>query len=125
MQVVIEGTLPGMNDVISRNRNTWQSGAALKKRSTDWCYAFFFNALRTGAIKPVTKQVDIHVKWYEKNRRRDHDNVLAGGLKMILDGAVKAGVLPDDSQKWVADIHSEIDVDRNRPRVEIEFNERE
>jgi Holliday junction resolvase RusA-like endonuclease len=38
--------------------------------------------------------------WIEENRRRDLDNV-SGSRKFILDALVKAGVLPDDSPKYV------------------------
>ena len=109
-----------MNELIAKNRNSWQQGAKSKQNNTQWCRLFFMNALRTGAIKPVKKRQDVYVFWYEPNKKRDPDNILAG-LKFILDGAVLAGFLPDDSQKYIRNIFSEIRVDAKRPRVEVTF----
>ena len=118
--VVIDGRLPGMNELIAKNRNSWQQGAESKFNNTQWCRLFFMNALRTGNLKPLKKKCDLYVVWYEPNRKRDPDNILAG-LKFILDGAVKSGAIPDDSQKYIGEIHSVIRVDTKRPRVEITF----
>ena len=40
--------------------------------------------------------------WHEPDRRRDKDNVRAGGTKLILDALVTAKVLPADDNRYVA-----------------------
>jgi hypothetical protein len=40
-------------------------------------------------------------EWHEPNRHRDKDNV-RGGAKFILDGFVKAGLLPNDTPAHVS-----------------------
>ena len=121
--VIVEGRFPGQNELVAMNRNGWHRGAGLKKDYTEWGRVYFSNALRSGCV-PITEEADLDIIWYEKDRRRDHDNILAG-LKFILDGAVAAGFLPDDSQKYIGTIHSEIRVDKNNQRVEITFIERD
>lgn len=118
--IVIEGRLDGLNEIIASSRSGWKTGAREKKDLTEWCRYFFLAALKDGRVSPITGRADIDVTWYEFDRRRDHDNILAG-LKFILDGAVRAGVLPDDSQKYIRDIHSTVKVDKKNPRVEVRF----
>jgi len=122
MKVVIEGRLPGTNELVSANRNSWQRGSSQKKNYTLWCEACIKKSLRNKTIIPPYKRVDLYITWYEMNARRDPDNII-GGLKYLLDGAVKSGAIPDDSQKYIRNIHSFIEVDKKHPRVEVEFKE--
>lgn len=39
-----------------------------------------------------------------KDRRKDPDNLLSGAIKCLLDGLVKAGVLPNDGQRQIRGI---------------------
>lgn len=39
--------------------------------------------------------------WRERDRHRDPDGVSSGGRKLLLDGMVKAGVLPSDGARGV------------------------
>lgn len=59
-------------------------------------------------------------RWYEQNRRRDKDNVSAFGRKVILDGLVQAGILPNDNWNYVEGFRDEFYVDADRPRVIVE-----
>jgi Holliday junction resolvase RusA-like endonuclease len=69
--------------------------------------------------------VRMRYKWYEKDRRRDKDNISGYGRKVIQDGLVKAGVLLDDGWKDIDSFSDEFAVDKQRPRVEIEIEESE
>lgn len=97
--------MPGLNDLIacakvSGRRNgqkNWNAYAAMKKQ---WGEIIKLTALAQG-IKPVTR-VWIDYVWIEPNKKRDPDNVCAGGRKLILDGLVHAGVLPGDGWKHIA-----------------------
>ena len=55
-------------------------------------------------MDPMNEPVRIEFVWVEGNRRRDLDNI-AAATKFVLDGIVEAGILPDDSQKWVRSLH--------------------
>lgn len=98
----IEGKFPGMNEIIGAARKSRFGSASMKKKWT----RIASNAARAHMIK-VTRPVTIDCVWIEGNRRRDLDNVAAGS-KFVLDGLVDAGILPDDSQKWVKSIFHQI-----------------
>jgi Holliday junction resolvase RusA-like endonuclease len=69
---------------------------------------------------PAYERVVLVITWYEPDRRRDPDNIMAG-QKFILDGLVAAGTIPNDSQKYVRGIVHRFKVDRKNPRVEVEI----
>lgn len=62
----------------------------------------------------------ITVTFFEKDYRRDTDNIL-GGLKYILDGLVNAGIIVDNGRKYVDLSVNPVMVDRKNPRIEIEI----
>jgi len=95
------------------------AGAQQKKRETDRCLRSIKLdvALRLGAVV-FTQPVRIEFAWFEKNARRDPDNIRAGS-KFLLDALVKLAIIPDDSQKWVHEISDEFHVDKKYPRIEI------
>ena len=61
--------------------------------------------------------------WYEPNRRRDKDNICAGGRKVIQDALVKGGYLRNDGWKEIAGFSDEFRVDKSCPRIEVEIEE--
>lgn len=114
MKLVIEGRMPGLNDYIrAMNRSRW-SGNSMK---ADWTEAVELMA-RVQRLGRCDRRQDIHFLWVEENGRRDKDNI-AFAKKFILDGLVKAGVLPDDGWRWVGRLSDEFVVDKERPRVEV------
>jgi len=119
MLIIIEGRLPGTNELISANRGSWQRGSHQKKDYTKWCAIQIKSQIKYVEVK--NKPINLCITWYEPNKRRDHDNILCG-LKFILDGMVKSGLIPDDSQKYIGDITSHIEVDKIRPRIEVEID---
>lgn len=56
---------------------------------------------RVQRIQPV-RRAQFTFCWTERNKRRDPDNIAAGGRKLILDGLVTAGVLANDGWEQVA-----------------------
>ena len=118
MQVFIPGRMPGLNEFIGAiNRNRFL-GNKMKQENTDssaWC----FRGMRT-----VTRPVMIRFTWNEINNRRDPDNIIFA-KKFILDGMVKAGVLPDDTQKWVLGFRDYIVVDKANPGILVTVVEKE
>lgn len=59
--------------------------------------------------------------WYEKNRRRDLDNISSFGRKVIQDALVKSGVLKNDGWKEIISFSDEFYVDPDNPRIEVEI----
>ena len=114
---VIQGRLAGLNEVTEANRSHWAKGANLKKTETQKVVLAAQQQLKGVRI---TQPVMLEIVWYEKNKKRDIDNV-ASGVKFILDGLVAAGVLINDSQKYVKGLVHSFAVDNLAPRIEIKI----
>jgi len=117
VRLVIPGELPAMNEIVgAANKSRW-SYNDLKKAWT----GRIAQEAKLARLRRVERAV-VRCSWYVPNRRKDPDNI-AGGIKLILDGLVMAGVLPGDGWRHVAGIEHEFAVDKDRPRVEIEIRE--
>jgi Holliday junction resolvase RusA-like endonuclease len=93
----IDRQLPGLNEIIAENRRHYRAGARLKRNEQRHVVC----AILMAKLKPATDSVWLEFKWIEPNRKRDKDNIAAGGRKIILDALVEAGVLAGDGWKHV------------------------
>lgn len=116
---VIQGRLSSLNEYTSANRANKYMGAKLKKDNEEP----IFGAIREAKLKRVTNYpITLKIKWYEPNKRRDIDNIVFA-TKFIQDALVKAGVIEDDSQKYINKVVHEVVTDKNNPRIEVEIKE--
>jgi len=116
MKFEIPGRLPGLNEIIDaakQGKGKYQPYAMMKEHYTTMI-GWLAKKL------PNFEKVALIITWYEPDRRRDPDNIMAG-QKFILDALVHAGVIPNDSQKYVRGIVHRFKVDRKNPRVEVEI----
>lgn len=98
IKLVHYGRLPGLNEMVNANRTCWYMGAKMKKGDQrDLIYDFLEQANGRKMEEPCTVRVD----FWEKDNRRDDDNVIGGGCKVVFDALTKAGIIRDDSPKWV------------------------
>lgn len=116
MKLIIQGELTDLNTYIgAMNRNRY-AGNSIKRdetqRVTQECMVCKLDA----CLDPVV----LHFTWYMKNKRKDLDNI-AFAKKFVLDGMVEAGILYDDSFKWVKGFTDSFVVDKDNPRVEVEI----
>ena len=88
------------------------------KRENDDLVAW---TVRKARIKPYKRPVEVTCLWVEPNRKRDLDNIHFG-IKFIMDGLVKAGIIQDDSPLYVKRISHEVAYDRANPRIEVWIN---
>lgn len=96
MRLIYNGKLPSANDLVQLNRVNRYAGAGLKKKYTDSVAAAF----RPQACgKRFKGHCLVSVRFFEATNRRDDDNTISG-LKYLLDGIVRAGIMPDDSKKY-------------------------
>lgn len=72
---------------------------------------------------PFRHPVYITYIYYERNRRRDKDNVAAVAHKFIQDAMVQAGILENDGWQWIDGFRDEFHVDKDRPRIEVIVDE--
>lgn len=112
----IDGVLATLNDHDSANRVNKFLGAKLKKEMTEFVYWQVLNK------KKITKPCIITFNWLVSSKA-DFDNIRFAA-KYILDGMVKAGVLPDDSQKWVigfgGDYFTKVEKGQEKIIIEVE-----
>lgn len=62
-------------------------------------------------------------KWFEKDRRRDLDNISSFGRKVIQDALVKTRVLENDGWRHIVGFSDEFYIDKKSPRIEVEITE--
>ena len=114
--ITIPGELPSMNQIIAKSKQHYGAYAAMKKKYTGLVIE------QAKDMQPIGK-ADFVFTWYCKDKRKDPDNVAAGGTKMCLDGLVEAGVMEGDGWGQVNSLTHMFQVDKNFPRVEIEIFE--
>jgi len=112
----VPGTLPALNEIIKASKSHHMAYANLKK---DYTALVMIHAQK---LKPVDR-ADFEITWYCKDRRKDPDNVAGGGLKMLLDGLVKAKILKDDGWSQIGSITHKFEIDKTNPRVEVVLND--
>lgn len=115
----IRGTLPGLNELIEAERRNRFIGAKLKKQYE----AVVMRAARSLGNVEFEEPVYMVYHWYEKDRRRDKDNICAFGRKVIQDALVKARFLRNDGWKNIAGLEDRFYVDKDKPRVVVEILE--
>jgi len=116
--IIIPGELPDLNQIIAETKGHWGNYSTLKKTNTQivaYC--------TKQATKRKYKKIDLDITWYCKDKRKDKDNIMAGGLKMILDGLVVAGVIKNDGWSEIGSINNHFEVDKDNPRVEVKITE--
>ena len=112
----IYGRLPSLNEYVLANRGNKYAGASMKKHTEK----LICKAIRESGIKHHSEPVTLSIDWYEPNNRRDLDNIQFG-TKFIQDAMVKAGILTDDSRKYVVGLEHHVFTDKENPRIEVEI----
>lgn len=97
-------------------------GARMKKENEKYVRLSLIRSKMSG--KRITKPVFIKFEWYERNRKRDKDNI-AFAKKFILDALVKSHVLKNDGWNEIEGFSDEFFVDPKNPRIEVTLIESE
>lgn len=114
MRFIIPGRLPCMNDLIAANRLNKYAGAGVKKKTQRQIVLILQPQVQG---QRFTEKVNIHIEYYEKDMRRDEDNVMSAA-KFILDALQDMDIILNDSRKYVH-LTQEVFTDRENPRIEI------
>lgn len=118
-KLIIPGRLPGLNEIINSSRTHWAVAAKQKKDAMAYVQAY----ITICKIKPVEGFAEIKIICYEKDYRRDQDNVQGGASKVILDALQQAGIIKNDSRKHIKLVLGGVEVDKDNPRIEVEIKE--
>lgn len=119
-KLIIMGRLHGLNDYIAAERSNRYSAAGMKRQDMNLVLTYARVYLRGWK---ASGRVQMRYTWYEKNQRRDMDNVSSYGRKVIQDALVEGGYLPNDGWKNIAGFSDDFAVDKNNPRIEVEIEE--
>ena len=90
------GAWPDLNSYIDAERANRHAAAEIKRVYTDKAQVI----ARQECVGAVHTPCEVRCVWHLSNGRKDPDNV-AFAIKFLLDGIVKAGVLPNDGQKQI------------------------
>lgn len=121
-KLVIQGTLPGLNDLIAAERTHRQKGAKLKRDAETIVRLHIRQQLR--GKRPKTP-VMLHYRFFEPTRRRDKDNIAAFAHKTIQDSLVKEDIIANDGWDYVEGFVDVFNVDKKNPRIEVVIIESE
>ena len=110
------GEWPDLNSYIDAERANRYRAAKLKRVYTDKAREI----AKAAGVGRVHTPCEVRFIWHLADGRKDPDNVAAMGCKVILDGLVRAGVLPNDGQKQIWRIvHEFVKDGREGVRVEL------
>ena len=115
-RMIIPGRLDNLNDYINAERTNRYKGAKVKGRNQE--RAFQEACIQLGDVQ-IKRPVKMIYRWYEKDQRRDLDNISSFGRKVIQDALVEAEILPDDGWKYIKGFTDEFYVDKKYPRIEV------
>ena len=112
MIYTINHRFTSLNKYINAERRNRYMAAKIKKDETNIAYLSLLN-------KPyITTPCKLKFTWYIKDKRTDADNICFA-KKYIIDGMIKAGLIENDSLKYIIGFQDEFIIDKNE-RVEIE-----
>lgn len=104
--------LPGINEYQNACRRHPMQGATMKKNCVNQVMTYL------GTPVHLSWPAQFEIIYTEPNKKRDIDNVIGFGSKVILDAFVKAGFLPDDGPSYVNKIDSTV-LYGDEPQIEI------
>ena len=118
LKFCIPDRLSGLNEYIEACRRNPHAGAKMKERDQDFVSWHIRQELKRVTVKIPVRMV---YRWYEKDRRRDLDNVSSYGRKVIQDALVETGILQNDGWKQITGFTDDFYVDKKYPRIEVEL----
>lgn len=111
----VHGPLPGFNQIA---RKHWSVYSALKKRWGITCG----QEILVAKIKPVDK-CTIHLRWQEKDDKRDSDNISGFMQKVILDALTTMRIIHNDTREFIQHTTHEVVVYPSAPGVLVTITE--
>ncbi len=114
IRFVIDGSLPGLNEYLNGCKAGKRNGAQIK-RQTDTGLMWILRSQFKGQLEGC---YDVDFVWYEKDKRRDHDNICSA-RKFIFDAMVGCGMILNDGWRYVGNFTDRFEVDKLHPRVEM------
>ena len=108
--LILKYRLPTLNEYIDLERANWKAAAKSKKKHT---IAVMILASSSDLELDHSKKYNVDILWVVCNLRSDPDNI-SHGIKYILDGLVKAGILKGDGHKQIGTITHRFTLDKTQ-----------
>ena len=118
MKLELDMPFVTLNEYINAERQNKYVAANIKKQQTNTvCF------LAKNKITLQTGLYDVHFTWIKPNNKKDHDNI-AFAKKFILDGLVKAGIIENDTSKFIGNFTDTFILDRSKKYISciVEFS---
>ena len=126
LKFVINGKMPSLNEYISQINHNKFGGNDFKRNLEHELQMQFLIQMREQGIEkflPLKNRADFKFIYYEKNKKRDKDNI-ASCKKFLFDAMVKRGVINNDGWKWVGRFEEDFLIGEDY-KVVIEITENE
>lgn len=118
LKFCVPDRLPGLNEYVEACRRNPHAGGNMKKRDQSFVEWHLSQQLKRVTVKCPVRMV---YRWYEKDRRRDLDNISSYGRKVIQDALVESKILPNDGWGQIKGFTDDFFVDKKYPRIEVEL----
>lgn len=116
---IIDRTYPTLNEYILKCRQNKYKGNEFKKNDEIWT-SFYIMSKKIKVIPEEWYPLKITFHFYEKNTKRDIDNVMGYAHKIILD-ALQKTIIKQDNWQGIREIRDKFYIDKKFPRIEIEI----
>lgn len=120
-KLVFYGKFNGLNEFIDANRRgkgRYNAGNEMKKKDQQVLAYLIKKQFKKDELIP---KVFIKYHFYEKDKKRDMDNVSGYFRKVFQDALVTAGYLKNDGWRYIRGSSEEFDTDKQNPRIEVEI----
>lgn len=116
--------LIGLNDYINAERTNRFKASAIKKNIEKEIGYYVENSKRKGFLTPHEVPCTLEIEWTEGNMRRDGDNI-AFAIKFIQDTLVRHGIFPNDTRKYITELHHTFKTVKGIYKVTVTIKENE
>ena len=117
-QFFVPGPLPGLNEILDAAKSGRGKTNAYARLKNYWETIIVLH-IRKARIQPV-KEAYFRFMWYEKNRRRDPDNIVVA-RKFIMDSLVDDKILENDGWGQVRGFTDRWFVHAGEPGVTVQI----
>ena len=114
-KLFIPGRFPDFKKIIAAAKSSPHQYADMKR---NWTGIVYYEILQADLRK--MGQAFIKLTWYERDKRRDPDNIVVA-KKFIFDGLVQSGILPTDSRKGIMGWQETVVYGSRKQGVEMEL----
>lgn len=114
----IPGPLPGLNEILEAAKGAGGSGARYARLKKQWTETVAWLAVKARFV-PLSAPAHFAFTWRERDRRRNPDNIAAGGRKLVFDGLVLAKKMRNDGWGEIAGWSDAFEVVQDSPGVRL------